>query len=69
MAKPKSKLYSVTRRYSVYVTREVRAGSFDEAVAAARDLGFDELVTAADGASVIDFEALDGFGVQEDFTP
>jgi hypothetical protein len=63
MAKQKS--YNITKRFQLYLTKQITAESFEKAVERGRELKDEDFFTVK--AEYVDGEQIDGFGVQEVF--
>ncbi len=67
-AKAKKKTFNVERRIEVWVSSDITADSFDDAVAKAKELKVEDFVqTSYEGDGFIDYNWLPGFGVRENF--
>jgi hypothetical protein len=60
------KTYTVTRRFSVEVSREVSADGFGDAAAKAHGLKFERFLVTAPDAELIDWDELSGGWVSEE---
>lgn len=66
MAAKKQK-YTITRRFEVWVDMVIDAKDLDEAYAEAKQSKFTDFFNVTDGAGIVDWEAIPGTGVREEW--
>jgi len=62
-----TKTFSIGKRYSVWVTRDVQAVDLDAAVAQLKEAKFQDFLEVAEGAGLNDYETMQGDSIYEDW--